>query len=162
MYCVLLVSTHVVCERLSAMQGLKNMAWQNLCSKFLECPTQVFQECWSGPPPPSPPDNLGTLGWVGLDHHPFPSPPRKCRFGHLGPLGWVGLDHHHPPWKCRFGQLLDYVGTGVWRLITVSPKDTVSLPLVMYLYNTFGFCHHTQNSVKCIIWGKLYCCVSYE
>ena len=51
---LLLISLHTrsVCERLSAMQeqvGLLEFLVQN----FLSAPTQVFEECWFGVPPPS-------------------------------------------------------------------------------------------------------------
>ena len=108
-------------------------------------PTQVLQECWSGSPPHPPLQiwtDLGTLGWIGLDH---PHPKMQI-WTDLGTLGWVGLDHHlptptPPPRKFRFGQLLDYVGTGVWRLIAVSPKDPVSFGFMWtnHCSHTYGF-----------------------
>ena len=36
-----LISTHIVCERLYVMHHITRI----LCSKFLECPTKVFEEC---------------------------------------------------------------------------------------------------------------------
>ena len=46
-----LVSTHVVCERLTAMQQQARLP-EFLVQNSLSAPTQVFQECWSGVPPP--------------------------------------------------------------------------------------------------------------
>ena len=63
----------------------------------LSAPTQVFQECWSGLSPPPPHENEKLdTSW------------------HLGfELGWS----IHPP---------TYAGAGVWRLIAVFPKHTIS------------------------------------
>ena len=48
---MLLVYTHVVCERLSAMQEQARLP-EFLVQNSLSAPTQVFQECWSGLQPP--------------------------------------------------------------------------------------------------------------
>ena len=57
-----LVSTHVVYERLSLMHYHIPVS-KYLVQNFLSAATQVFQECWSGVPPPPPPrspsENLG-------------------------------------------------------------------------------------------------------
>ena len=70
------------------------------------------------PPPPS--------------ESPYPPPPPapgKWKFGQDSALGiWVGLEYPHLP-------LQTYVGASVWRLIFVSPKDTVS----------FVWCANQQN-----------------
>ena len=70
-----LVSTSVVCHRPSAMKGLPVFGMAIFFAQnSLSAPTQVFQECWSEPPPsPLPPPkmkiwaNLGTwdLTWSG-------------------------------------------------------------------------------------------------
>ena len=64
---------------------------------------------------------------VGLNPSPLPQNEDFDRSWHFG-LSWSGPPPPPPP-KCRFGQILafwDYVGTRVWTLIPVSPKDTVS------------------------------------
>ena len=88
-------------------------------SKFLECPTQVFEEC--GLEYPLPHDNLVRtwhLGfepiwsnpstspiWVSLP--PPPPAPGKWKFGQDSALGiWVGLEYPHLP-------LQTYVGASV-------------------------------------------------
>ena len=88
-----LVSTYVVCERLSVMHYTCQLP-EFLVQNSLSAPTQVFQECWSEPPPPPPPKmqiwtDLGTLGWVGLDHHHHP-PPNKMQI-------WTDLGSTTPP-----------------------------------------------------------------
>ena len=50
---MLLVYTHVVCDRLSAMQEQARLP-EFLVQNSLSAPTQVFQECWSGLPLPPP------------------------------------------------------------------------------------------------------------
>ena len=69
---VRLVSTHVVYERLSVMQEL---AWavRILCSKFLECPIQVFEECGvQSTPPPENGNLIRTLDLVWSKVTPLP------------------------------------------------------------------------------------------
>ena len=46
----LLVSTHVVCERLSVMHYTFQLP-EFLVQNSMSAPTQVFQECWSEPSP---------------------------------------------------------------------------------------------------------------
>ena len=75
-----LLSIQIICENLWCT-GWQSMAWQNLCSKFLDCLHSSIS---------------GMLVWAS----PLPPPPRKY----------------------RFGQIMDYVGTGVWRLIAVSQR----------------------------------------
>ena len=93
---MLLVYTHVVCERLSAMQEQARLP-EFLVQNSLSAPTQVFQECWSALPLTPPPPmkiwtDLGTLdlSWSGL-------PPLWWKFGQILAL-WilVGLDYPHP------------------------------------------------------------------
>ena len=58
----LLVSTHVVCERLSVMHYTLQLV-QFFIQISLSVPTQVFQECWSlvwSPPHPPPPPPTNT------------------------------------------------------------------------------------------------------
>ena len=66
-----LVSTYVVCERLSVIHYTFQLP-EFLVQNSLSAPTQVFQECWSEPPPPCPP------------------PLWSCRFGQILAL-WVEL-----------------------------------------------------------------------
>ena len=123
-----------------------------LVQNSLSAPAQVFQECWSEPPPPPPHADLDRSWHFGLSWSGPPPPPKNedlDRSWHFG-LSWSGpplppyadLDRSWhfglswsgppPPPQFRFGQILalwDYVGTGVWRLIAVSRKDTVSLKL---------------------------------
>ena len=62
-----LVSTHVVCERLTVMYYIFQLQ-AFLVQNSLSATTQVFQECWSGVPLPLP-----------LPPLPFPSPNRVLR-----------------------------------------------------------------------------------
>ena len=88
-------------ERLSAMQKQARLP-EFLVKNSLSAPTQVFQEYWSG----------------------FPPPPAKWKFGQILAVGiGVGLLEYPPPHQT-------YVGAGVWRPIAVSPKDTVSFQKV--------------------------------
>ena len=47
---ILLVSTYVVCERLSVMQRQARLP-EFFVQNSLSASTQVFQECWHEPPP---------------------------------------------------------------------------------------------------------------
>ena len=61
-----LVSTHVVCERLSAMQEQASLP-EFLVKNSLSAPAQVFQQYWSSPlsaPPPRPPTK--NENWIGF------------------------------------------------------------------------------------------------
>ena len=108
-----LVSLHTRSVWESICDTLPHSSYQNLArlSEFLvrnslSAPTQVFQKCWSGVPP-------------------LPLPPSKWKFGQILALGtWAGLDYHPFP---------TYVRAGVGRRIAVSPKDTVSLSIVVIL-----------------------------
>ena len=101
-FLVLLVSTHVVCERLSAMQGLPecDMAKFLLILSRIPIHNLTTQKYPPPPPPPSPPRpgnwNLG----------------RSWRFEF-----WLPKNNPPPPPGCSWS---------VWRLIAVSAKDTVS------------------------------------
>ena len=136
-----LVCTHIVSERLSVMQ---DQAWavKIVCLKFLECPTQVFEECGvqSIPPPQKCKfgQDLGLQVWVGPES-PIPSPPSMNNWSGLGTsdLSWsrvppppmniwpvfVTLDlswsRGHPPSQ-------NMVGMSVWKLTAVSPMATIS------------------------------------
>ena len=82
-----LVSTYVVFERLSVMHYTSHLP-EFLVQNSLSAPTQVFQECWSEPPPPlkmQKRTDLGTLGRVGLD--PPPPPPKMQIWTVLDTLG---------------------------------------------------------------------------
>ena len=68
--------------------------------------------------------NVG-LSWSGKPPHP----PRKCRFGQIVAL-WVWVRLGPPP-----PLLPTYVGAGVWRLIALSPKDTVSFFITLIQYS---------------------------
>ena len=101
-----------MCERLSVtICALHIPVARIFGSKFLECPHSSIS---------------GMLVWTITT-----PPPRKCRFGQILALRfelvWTTTP---PPQTCRFGQIMalwDYARTGVWRLIAVSPKDTVLL-----------------------------------
>ena len=123
-----LVRTHVVCERLSVMQDIA-LAVKILCLKFLECPTQVFEECGvqSIPPPQKWKfgQDLGLQVWVGPQSPPSPyppnppTPPPPWKFGQdLGLWIWVGPEYIPPP--------ENMAGMSVWRLTAVPPMDTIS------------------------------------
>ena len=102
---ILLVSTHVVCERLSAMQQLARL------------PEFLVQNSLSTPLPN---ENLDRSWHFGFElvcpSYPPPAPPQIKIWADFGILdfSWSGL----PP--------LPPTGS-VWRLIAVSPKDTVLL-----------------------------------
>ena len=67
-HCPLLVSTHMVCERLPAMQEQTRLV-KFLVQNSLSAPTQVFEECGATYPPPPPPlpkfgQDLGLQVWI--------------------------------------------------------------------------------------------------
>ena len=109
--------SETICDALSH-SSYQNLAAGIFVQNSFSVPTQVFQECWSGlnPPPCQKMKkwaDLGTLGlsWSGVT----PSPPsenlgRSCHFGFE--LVWST-----PPLGLE---------AGVWRLIIVSPEDTIS------------------------------------
>ena len=87
-----LVSTYVVCVRLSVMHY--TFQWPEfLIKNSLSAPTQIFQECWSGVPPP-PHENLRRSWHFGFElvwntppqHHTTPPPKNEnlCRSWHFG------------------------------------------------------------------------------
>ena len=79
LYFNLLVSTHVVFERLSVMQGLQSLPWQIFSQNSLSVPPlKYFRN-------------------VGLDHHPLPSPHMKIS-ADLGTLdlSWSGVPPPSP------------------------------------------------------------------
>ena len=102
LYFNLLVSTRSVWETICDARASKVWLGKYFAQNSLSAPTQVFQECWFGPsPPPLPPiwkfrQILALWIWVGLEY-PRPPPPEN-----------------------------ENLGGGVWRLIAVSLKDTVS------------------------------------
>ena len=131
----------------------------------MSVPTQVFQECWSGPtlspPPPKGVDldrswHFGSeMVWYHLPSsqksenadldrswhfgfelvwdHPLPTPENATldRSWHFGfELVW---DHHPIPSRT-------YVTAGVWRLIAVSPRDTVSFYNMLVYVHFFLMC----------------------
>ena len=82
--------------------------WDEFVFKILECPHSSIS---------------GMLVWNKTPHPtPTPSPP-KWKFGQILTL-WVSVGLEYP----RPHELM-WVGAGVWRLIAVSPKDTVSFAL---------------------------------
>ena len=110
LYFNLLVSTHVVCERLFVMQGLPKFGLANILLKIpWVLPLKYFRN-------------------VGLDRHPLPPPYEN--FGRSWHFGFE-LVWRTPPLEN------EYVGGGVWRLIAVSLKDTVSFFKLERLYPHF-------------------------
>ena len=86
---VSLVPTHVVCERLSVMHYTFQLP-EILVHNSLSSPTQVFQECWSGVPPP-PNENLDRSWHFELI---WSTPPLKMKiWADLGSLSlsWSGV-----------------------------------------------------------------------
>ena len=119
----LLVSTYVVCERLSVMHYTFQLP-EFLVQNSLSAPTQVFQECWSGVPPLPENETLGRswhfgfgLVWITT---PLPWKMKICAY--LGTLNLRLVWSIPPP-----NENLD--GAHMWRLISVSPVDTISLYL---------------------------------
>ena len=113
----------VVCERLSIMHYTFQLP-DFLVQNSLSAPIQVYVGL-NIPPSPNWTD-LGTLGWVCLNYHHPSSSPKP-----LPP----------PPLKCRFVQILalwDYLGTRVWRLIAVFPKDAISLEFFLNAFTEFS------------------------
>ena len=134
----LLVSTHVVCERLSVMQGLPQYGMANLCSKFLECPYSSISGMlvWTTTLPqkkkiwadlgtldlswsraaPTPNEKLGRSWHFGFELvWSTPLPPKMKIWADLGTLylSWFGVP---PPPKN------ENLAASVWRLIAVFPQ----------------------------------------
>ena len=120
----LLVSTHVVCERLSVMQGLPQYGMANLCSKFLECPYSSISGMlvWTTTLPqkkkiwadlgtldlswsraaPTPNEKLGRSWHFGFELvWSTPLPPKMKIWADLGTLylSWSGVPPPSQKWK---------------------------------------------------------------
>ena len=137
-----LVCTHIVCERLSVMQ---DQAWavKIVCLKFLECPTEVFEECGvqSIPPPQKCKfgQDLGLQVWVGPES-PIPSPPLHEQLVRTWDFGFELVQSTPPPpmniwpvfvtldlsWSRGHPPSQNMVGMSVWKLTAVSPMATIS------------------------------------
>ena len=109
----LLVAKHVVCERLSVMQGLQEYGLGNILLKIPWVPPRKYfrnvgldRKCRFGQilaqTPPTPPriiqilTDLGTLGWVDEDHPPTsPKHSDLDRSWHFG-LSWCGPSPSSP------------------------------------------------------------------
>ena len=90
--------SHSLLETICDAKAARVKLGKYFAQNSFSAPTQVFKECWSGvPPPPSENGNLVRTWHFGFE---------------------LGLKYPPPP--------MTYVGAGVWRLIAVSPKDTVS------------------------------------
>ena len=80
-----------------------------LVQNSLSSPSQVFQECWSGLPPPPPEiqiwTDLGTLGFDFPEHPPPPTLPKIQIWTDLGTLG-LTFQNIPPPKKLKFRQIL--------------------------------------------------------
>ena len=91
-----------------------------LGSKFLEC-VHPFEQCGLEYPPPRNKiwSGLGTWiwSWSGVPPTPPPENENLVRTWHFA---------FELVWSTTTPQPRTYVGAGVWRLIAVFPKDTVS------------------------------------
>ena len=75
-----LISLHTgSCVRQTICDALPHSSWQNLCSKFFECPHS---------------SNLGMLVWT--TNHPHPENAVLDRTWHFG-MGWYGPSYPPPP-----------------------------------------------------------------
>ena len=121
----LLVSTHVVCERLSVKQQQARLG-ESLVQNILTAPTQAFEECGAQKIV----RDVGRLGlsWSRVPHPQIPCPlPRLNE--NLARLRDFGFQLVQSPPSPRNVCVCACVCVCVWRLIAVSPADIISLVL---------------------------------
>ena len=124
-----LVSTYVVCERLSLMHYT------------FQFPEILAHKSESAPPPQMKiwPD-LGTLSLSWSGEYPTPRPPEKENLGRSWQFEHELVMRVPPPphqnlarsWHFEFELICRVpspLGTRMWRLIAVSPMDTISFTL---------------------------------
>ena len=122
-YFPLLVSTYVVCERLSVMHKQVSGWTVNFGSKFWECPTLRTVEYPSPPPPPRKLKfrqilELWVLTWLRV-----PPPQKKLKFRQILEL-WVltWQSNPPPPWKFKYRQILEF-WVLTWQSTSPHPKN---------------------------------------
>ena len=96
---VFLVSPHV--RDYLWCKAFQSMAWQNLCSKFLECPVSTISRMlvWTNTPPPTQNADLNRswhfgLSWSGPPPNHTPKSVDLDWFWHFG-LSWSGPPHRY-------------------------------------------------------------------